>query len=53
MSIFKNYLIDINYLIIGELDAPLKEEEKRGGPLAPLHNRYDLMDFIKDHLFLC
>ena len=43
-------IVDENWIIMGDVNTPLKENEKMGGSQTNLDNRLDLMDFIDNHL---
>lgn len=39
-----------NWMVIGDFNTPLKDNEKWGGSQTQLDNRIDLMEFIDKHI---
>ena len=46
----RKLLADENWIVMGNFNTPLKENEKWGGSQTNLDNRIDLMEFIDQHI---
>ena len=45
----RNFFEEDNWIVIGDFNAPLKENEKWGGSQTLLDSRIDLLEFIDQH----